>query len=243
MTKHGAPDWYKYRRDSSTFPVDDLAELAARLGSADTFDRRGDVIFMDDFGGGAPGWFRDSGGHNSEVSLSPLYALHGGWSMKLVPGSTLPMSAEISRNFAYPALSKLGFEVTLSMDMLLDDVRIQVYFYTGTYLYRAIIALDHANTRLRYYDVDGNLEILDDDVDPSTLTLQFSTVKFVCDFLTGYYTRLIFNSHHYDMSAYQMRRVPPGTPPRICFEIVSYSQAGKNTHTYVDNVIITQDEP
>lgn len=52
----GMPDWGEYSPQEVVSKLLDNAELAARLGSPVLFDRRGTVIFMDDFNCGVNHW-------------------------------------------------------------------------------------------------------------------------------------------------------------------------------------------
>ena len=65
---HGAPDWFGTTPQGMVHRVADLAELAARLGSPDVFDRRGNVLFMDSFENGQNNW-----SHGALVGVSNYF--------------------------------------------------------------------------------------------------------------------------------------------------------------------------
>jgi len=49
---HGTPDWGVTASKKTIYSLHDMGELAVRLGSIVSFDRRGDVIFSDSFQNG-----------------------------------------------------------------------------------------------------------------------------------------------------------------------------------------------
>jgi len=53
---HGTPDWGVTAGARTVYQMTDLGELAVRLGSIVTHDRRGDVIFLEDFEEGMGRW-------------------------------------------------------------------------------------------------------------------------------------------------------------------------------------------
>ena len=74
------------------------AELAARLGSPDTFDRRGDVLWMDDFESGLK-WRTSLLGTGSLIDLTATMAASGGKCCRLVTGSANNDYAYLLRHF------------------------------------------------------------------------------------------------------------------------------------------------
>ena len=70
-----------------------LAELAARLGSPTTYERRGALIFADIFDSGLSKWNTDTSGAGASVALTALYASVGKYSAMLTAGSTLQKTA------------------------------------------------------------------------------------------------------------------------------------------------------
>jgi len=53
---HGAPDDSNVLKIGEDYRLDDLSELAARLGSIVNYRRTGDVYFMEDFSYGLERW-------------------------------------------------------------------------------------------------------------------------------------------------------------------------------------------
>lgn len=243
QTPHGAPDWYQYRTSSTTFPVDDLAELAVRLKSPVAFDRRGDVIWYDTFDGDSPGWSPLFSGAGSSVALSPDYALYGGYSLKLTTGRDLERNALTRRFLTFPVVSKIGVQWAFTIADRQDYFYFDTYLYDGVTLNYTRIQLDITNTRLRYLDSGNVLRDIATGLRFSTLAGHFNHLKIVSDFVNNTYHRLIFNEVTYDLSSYALYNVLDPTVPHLRAYFILYGIALFNPATYLDHCIVTQDEP
>jgi len=82
---HGAPDWWGTEQTSTVHLVQDVGELAARLGSIVTFDRRGNVIWLTSFEDGLQGTSFGVDHVDSKGTLSTNRALGGAYSIRLDP--------------------------------------------------------------------------------------------------------------------------------------------------------------
>ncbi|GAH57763.1 unnamed protein product, partial [marine sediment metagenome] len=131
MGKHGKPDWGMQVK-STVYTLDELSELAVRLGSEVFFDRRGDVLLIDNFENGRTMSFWEKDGAGSEVVITADHARSGGYSTKLVGGSTDDLYADISYRLTYPVVSKFGFETHFSIPTQFDRIEFTVWYYTGT---------------------------------------------------------------------------------------------------------------
>lgn len=240
---HGAPDWYKYRRDSRTFPIDDLAELAARLWSPHTFDRRGDILWMDDFHHGLGGWQPSVLNSGASVAISPDYFLSGGYSARLTGGSSAAGVAYIFTHLAYPVLSRIGLEVAISCDGNMDELYFHLRLYDGAFYDWAAARVDFTNNRLRRMDDGGGWEDVATGLRLEQDVFHFNFLKLVVDFVHNTYERLIWNNTTYDLRPNPIFTTGSGLGPYLFVEILVDPTTGTNAVAYVDRVIITQDEP
>lgn len=245
---HGAPDWNKYRRESATFPVQDMAELAARLGSPVVFDRRGDVYWFDDFEHGFNRWGHTGSGTDNTQLISPDFPFHGGYSIKLTTGSTPDSEASMYTFLPYTQLGQWGLEVSFNPNFDLLYSRFTLTIYTGTYRHQASVRYDYANTRLEYLDLAGNWQTVPLSLDPDITHPYWSTIKLVADFPNDLWTRILLNDYAYPMLTPAGLPIPLYAPlddpdPALQIEIYAQGPAVGNEYTYIDNVIITRDEP
>jgi hypothetical protein len=112
---HGHPDWGEGAIVSTIYRVMDLGELAVRLGSIDTFDRRGNVIFLENFEAGYLKWATSINGTGSSVSLVAGIARSGEHSCLLVGGPGVGRFADVTRSVAIPVIGKLGGEISFAI--------------------------------------------------------------------------------------------------------------------------------
>lgn len=239
---HTLPDYTTKYRMVTVFGQIDTGELAARLGSIDTFDRRGNVIWMDDFEGSMLHWEGVAAGAGAGVSLSNSHSLYGDQSCKLTTANTSSATALIAQRLGYQTLSKIGFEFGITSSANLQDFIIAVTLTDGTYIMYPQLKYIHDDYKLYYSDHEGNwkeLATTDGVYDSDYL---FNKVKLVCDFKTRYYTRCILNDREYDMSSYMLRKYSNGQLPNMYIRIKITAGADANVTSYVDGVIITQNE-
>ncbi len=231
------------RRRGPIGSVTDLGELAARLGSIVTFDRRGDVYWLDGFEEGIAKWDVDTVGTGAAVGLSGDYARNGKWSCELKAGSDILHFAGISRLFPYPMLSRWGFECHWSFDSDLEAFDIAVAVYDGTNLTSGRLRYDAVNQKLQYLDENGVMQDLATGVGLHDHYNMFNGFKLVVDLEEGEYERAILNEAEYDMEGIALEQSADGHSPVIKLGIRNTGMGGKNGIVYVDDVIVTQNEP
>ncbi|GAI56753.1 unnamed protein product, partial [marine sediment metagenome] len=77
---HGQPDFGMYQIAKTIYRLADMGELAVRLGSIVTHDRRGDVIWMDNFDSGIAKWYQFASDDDGLVEWSAERSRSGGFS-------------------------------------------------------------------------------------------------------------------------------------------------------------------
>lgn len=210
---HGAPDFYGTSPQGLVHRVADLAELAARLGSPVTFDRRGNVLFMDSFDNGGAGWnFIPSGGVAAGYPLAdPVH--FGGLSIGIYTDAVAGAASSWYKFVPLPLISNFGLEIAFGLPFDTRDIKLSFVVWTGAkqYLYDA-----------RWQQPGGNLYVRNSTfawqliATPGPLYTDGTTwyiMKLVANPLTGYYTRLIFNAVSYDISTIAAYSTPDATAP------------------------------
>lgn len=243
MTKHGAPDWAKYRPSSATFPVQDLAELAVRLGSPVAFDRRGDVILLDSFEFGFPGWIATLPTEEASVAITPTTAWHGGYSIKLTTRPVFYSFTQIERFIPYPHISRIGYEYAFSFDEDVNTIWSRIAVYTGTVRHSAAFKYLPQTQELQIYTkaqvwvpVKTNVVL---DADPR----HFHRLKIVIDLTTETWVRLLLDDIYLDLSAHAYYLPDDESNPKAHFAFYLRTNVTEHRSAYLDSVIITQDEP
>lgn len=238
---HGAPDFGMYAPKTTVGSLADMAELAARLDSVVTHDRRGDVIHIDDFEGNEGKWEANGTGVDRALALSAETARSGMCSLKLTTGNLANNYMEAIGYLAYPVFGKIGYEISYTHNGSLKEYLWTFRLYDGTNYYDAIIRYTQATTILEIDD-NGAWRTLQTRSFMSTHYL-FNTLKVVIDYNAKKYVRLITNDKEYDISAFSLSPTGSGVPPHIRVFIRGTTSVNFNHSTYLDDFILTQNEP
>ena len=225
------------------YSVTDLGELAARLGSIVTFDRRGDVVWLDDFESGVGKWLPVTSGVGAGVVVSNSYARNGLYSCELTAGTTMAQVATIQRVLPYPVLSRMGFECSFAFDSNLAEIYLTFDMFDGASQHIAEVRYDYVNKKLQYRDSDNNWQDIATSLDLRQSYYPFWVWKLVVDFANEEYVRLVLNETEHKLDGIAYRKTAAGTIASLRPSITNRGAAAANAVVYVDDVIITQNEP
>ncbi len=240
---HGQPDFGAYAAKKTVGSMADNAELAARLGSIVTFDRRGDVVWLDDFEDNIDKWEVMTLGIGAAVVLSNEAARNGSRSAKLTTGPAIDNYAIIIKHLPYPALSKVGFEISFTIDEDLNHLFHSLMLLDGTNRYIGSIDYRPDVDELYYYDDAGAPQLIASGLNLAASIYHFHTMKLVVDIATMRYVRLILDERTYDLSNYLMQPILDATLPTMWAYFASFTGVAANQSIYVDDAIVTQNEP
>jgi len=240
---HGHPDYGAGAPTTTIYTIQDMAELAARLGSIVTFDRRGNVILLDDFESGIEGWEVDSSPAGYAVSWSPERHRGGGFSLKLVTNDTEDAYAGVYKGYPYPKPSRLGFEVSFIYGEYIKYFEFKNDVRDSTDQYMAYVRFVPDTNRWQYWSLAEAWVNLSPAYDLMQLQRIFHTIKLVVDMTTGKYVHLIVDDHTFDMSGLSMWTASAPGNPVLYTTIHAYTRSNDAAYTYVDDFIATINEP
>lgn len=256
----GAPD---YRKPVYLTDPEDLwgrqqyignAELAARLESADVFDRRGTSFLIDDFDA-APLRWRSSfdttgGGVGHSVTRDTTHPYRGAGCMRIIPPNQPGDYSRAYRIIGGVAQHRLSMEFNIMFEDSLNIIpQIFMVCYTGTRLIQAGIRIQQMGAGgLSYLNNIGANPALaaswttfDD-----TFFLNVDTnypLKFVVDVDNETYLRCIFGGTEIDMTQY----LPFAVNSIFCQMVQPEAWVINNTllnpETYFDDFIFKIQEP
>ncbi len=240
---HGQPDYGMYGIASTIYRLADMGELAARLGSIVSFDRRGDVVWLESFEFGDSAWSYTLAGTNSDAAPSAEYARSGGFALKLVTG-TGANPYVIAQHLNYrPITSKVGVELSFSFKTGFDRFHLTVNDYDGSDATVYSVEIDKDGTNLRIRTGLVTWITLESAFDLYADAGCFHIVKLVIDISTGKYVRLLINDQVWDISDYSGWESGSATLRNLGVVIHAYGDGDTSVDSYVDGVIITQNEP
>lgn len=241
---HGHPDYGPGAAISTVFTTMDLAELAARLGSPVTFDRRGNIIWLDSFEDGLAKWKPAYTGIAGSVELTAVRARSGALSAKITTPADSTSRQRIEHYLPIPILGKLGFEFSFTWDSDIGEIVLYTYLLGPTYRHIAQIRYIGGGYRRWYYynqkkkwqDLSGIFILHSEDY-------LFNTAKLVVDYEKREYVRLIVNDTEFSLKGVPYYTDSLTAARFLRFYIEFRPHTNVAVPTYVDDVILTQNEP
>jgi len=242
----GQRDYGLYAPTEVAASISDMGEVAARLGSIIIYDRRGMVVDYDNFEDPLLKWDRLTGVAGDYVRHDSFNARSGSQSVKLLTIADVDGEAGIEKSFQVLRATRLGFEYSfcsLSSGQYLD---IEIDIYDGVRKHDVGVRIDNAaltpaiwlwddtGAWKRVIEVTWQLE----DVD-----WLFHTLKFVVDFSTDHYIRLMFNRDEYDISTELCQSVLNPGIPLVLARIIMKNKAAAGSEMWLEDFILTQEEP
>ena len=240
---HGQPDFGQYTQKITTYGLSDMGELAARLGSIDTFDRRGDITFLEDFESSLVKWDIIPFGVGAGAHISSEACRFGSLSAKLTTGNVIDDYIQIHHFSPYPVKSAIGAESSFTVNANLARIVLYLRVYDGTNLNESAFRYTPATGVLEYQDFTTGWTQLAAGVVLEALDHYFHLFKLVVDFSTGYYKRLIVNETEYDMSTLKYKIAADAGKPKLAAQFFIATAVNSNQSIYVDDFILTQNEP
>lgn len=224
----------------------DVGELAARLGSPVTFDRSGNVIWYDDFEDNINKWYHAFLGGGGSIILSTDTARNGAKSCKLTTGNLTDNWAFITRFQPYPILSRLGGEISFTVNSDLQRIRFLLTLYNGTQAFYGEVCYVPSTGLLQFRDRNYDWRTFSNNINlyPTVGTVYaFHTMKMVVDYPNLRYTRCIVNNVTYDLSAFPLFVRDTVGSSHMTFSLEIVTNVDANRFIYADDAIITQNEP
>jgi len=228
---------------TSVFGNIDTGELAARLGSIDIYDRRGNAIFIDDFSGGESKWGYAEVGLGARHALTTDTPYLRDTCLLLVAGSDGLMYNSILKYFYFPTKLRMGTEWIYSAEDDPDEVQIEVVVFSGTHRYYFRITADYTNKKFLIYTPVGTIDIPNGDKTFLENRYYYTHIKMVFDGATGKYIRLMYADEVYDISSFSAYSNDYVSEPAILADYTIKSTAGDNSKARLSGFIFTQDEP
>jgi len=237
------PDDYPWLPGSGKSQLGDLGELAARLNSIVTYDRRGSVYWLDDFENGLSPWFVQTSGLDAAVDLVNTPTFRGDFAAKLTTGSSSWYSSGVLKRLAPALLTTYGFEATFSADSEIEYFQISFQKNNGVNKISAKIYINIDDQNLEYYDDAGDHVIIQDVIVEDADKYLFSTAKLVIDLTKDEYVRVQFNQLEIPLTGIPLYTTADATIPRLEVLFKAYGNSGENGIAYLDSVIVTIGDP
>jgi len=238
----GAPDDSNVKVGTDVFRLDDLAELAVRLGSIVTYNRYGSVLMLDGFEEGKNAWNTGSAGVGGEVEITGERAYNGQVCLKMVSGTGADPHSGMNKYLPPITECRIGLQTCFGIDLNVVSVVFMIRYFLPPYRYHFVIRYNHLLGVLEYESADtvwvtfGECGFIYDGSN------NFHNMKMVVDMETRGYVRCSFNNVVYDMSSLVSYTSLSPNGPFLFPEMRVYGDGILSGIAYFDNVIVTYNE-
>lgn len=239
----GQADFGQYAPKSVGAGVSDMGEVAARLGSIVTYDKRGDVVDFDNFEEPVLRWSAETWGVGSVTVLDDTFPKSGSQSVKLSPANLPAAFARISKGVALLGSKKLGLEISFCYLQSNNYLQLTMERQTATTLQTASLKLDVAALTIELIDQTGGWVVLTAIAGLEAEDFLFHTIKLVVDFDNEVYMRVLLDDQEYDASAVRISSVPNIADTVILVQVESDINALTSEDCWIDDFVLTQAEP
>uniref|UniRef100_A0A6M3LHZ6 Uncharacterized protein n=1 Tax=viral metagenome TaxID=1070528 RepID=A0A6M3LHZ6_9ZZZZ len=218
------------------------ADMVGRLGSPVTWDWRGNVLYMHDFSTGYGPTFTTTTGTGGAMAIGPERGGYGGYALKMTAGSDSTRLARVQLPVGVNPSARVGFAARFSIYSNTGYVRLMLERWTGATSPVGYAQIDVANKLLKVLDGDSVWQSLGS-VPVSLSSFCHSWFKLVIDPEGGYYERVLYNDEEYDASAHTLASSVIAAEGIVACSVSNYGREGVNDIIYLDQIIVTVNEP
>ena len=246
MSPHGKPDW-GHLPSTTIFGLDDMGEAVVRLDSPVLWDRRGEVILLDDFEDGLGKCIPNIPATDGAVYRYTGASAHGTICLRVRTGTDPVNTATIAWEIPPPVLSCIGLECSFGFSVLTRYIRWDIEHSTGGTIRQARLRYDHVNQIMECLNPAGGYTPCVSGLTTDATDAPAHILKLVINPTFDYYWRVILDNTEYDLSAYPYRVFSPAVGEEVIFRVYVEGRVVNSTKLngalYLDRVIGTQNEP
>jgi len=237
------PDFGVSGLENTQVTITDMSELAVRLGSINRFDRTGVVIFEEGFQYGIGRWIQNSSAEDNYVVPSANYFSIVPYAALLATTDDLNVYSGIYTRLPIPYTSSMGFEwhVKFYDEAMLFYFWVQLY--TGSVEYRVVFRIDVEDKRIDILAKDEKYHIVYTDELNFGSDSPFHVFKVVVDFVNEIHIRMVIDGVDVDLTDYPIWTDTEDTSPHLYLYFSNNPGPSTINRIYLDNIIITMDEP
>lgn len=239
------PDWGATTGGGPVFLLEDLAELAVRLGSPVSYDRRGDVILYEPFNADPARWLTQSSIEAGDVTLSLATWRSPPFSGLYKTGGVTGAQVGLAVIAPYLILGTFGCEWSFTVPLADGIITTGVAVFDGTNLIEGQVRWNGNTDTVEYLDSAGAPVTVLSGIDLVILGggNLFHTMKLVIDAENRKYVRALLNERILNLSAFDLYVAADSTLPHIRGITLAESTPLPSLTVYGDDIILTQNEP
>jgi len=239
---HGRPDWYNITPMIQVHASEDVNELAARLGSVDVWDRRGNVVFIDDFSHGVLPYDASYSGAGSSIRLEAYYTATGTPSLVLDPGPNEGDYAYVGLRAPTAGSKVIGFEAAINPLTSDASANLRLQQYDGTRHYEYVVRIDKDDGSLSYKSDSGSYVTLSSGAIWPNLVNYFHRLKVVVDLGSHEYVRCLLNDEAHSLVGEGGYDVEATSYSDLRFRCYAGYEQARGGAVVIDYIVVTINE-
>ncbi len=237
---HGAPDDSDVLKQAGMFRIDDMAELAVRLGSPVDYNKYGDVIFWDDFESGLVKPISAATGVGGYVRISGAGAKSKGCSVVMCSGTGADPTVMLGYILHYPLLVSTGLKVSFALGTDVYRCSFGIILEDGTGLTQFELRYEVAGDDLYIISAGGVYQLIDGSLDLYQSPKCHHDLKLIGDYNLSNYVSLFIDHLEYDLTAYPGYSVAGAMQPCLVIQAICEGDGITPAYLYLDNLVVTQ---
>ena len=195
-----SPDYSRELPNSSRFPLKDMGELAVRLGSGMIYDRRGELLFRENWDYGIYGWGQGLAGSGSTILLDAAETLNNPYACKMICGTGLNSATAISRRVSVIDSPRLGIELAVKLPNQFTKLTITATGYIKGKNLSLRMYLVPNGTTVDVFSDSGLTELITNLQYPQSYLFNFVNLKVVDDCENNKHVRAIIAGNEIDLT-------------------------------------------
>jgi len=239
----GLPDDSNIVKQGWIFNLDDMAELVARLDGVQGIDRLGNVCYLKTFESGLSGLYFWGDAPGCIWRPSGDYAKSVGVSAYLATRAVATSAVSWARGQSFPNTLSFGEEFSFSIFGAVRYVYVFLDVYTVPRWYQFWLRYEHTTGNVNYAAPAGAWPLL---VTIPILAGGFNiwhNLKLVVDLSNNQYSRALIDGVVYPMTGAIPESAGGAISPFIAPGGMVYTATNAVAELYLDNFILTQNEP
>lgn len=240
---HGAPDDSNVVAIGPQYRVDDMAELAVRLGAISSIDRWGRVAYRDSFEHGMGDWQGYLNTDTLKTTLSVERPRSGGYCLDLWWDGTENTGHSVHILLDYPLAGKVGVEAYFHPYMSSGKYTVYARFYSGGTLYHAAVRWNRLTEQVEVRNESGSyVNVLSVDYTWG-FWRTWRSLKIVVDLATAKYVRGFWGSLALDVAGIGIQTSGSYMEPYSYILLSGEGVAGYPGQLKIDDFLMTVYEP
>lgn len=239
---HGLPDDADVVVSAPVIALQDMGELAVRVGSPVIYDRFGNVVMMEDWSCGEGRWYHLANTAYNYVYLSSSHFRSAGVSALIVSGVGGEDHMDLIHRGPPLVPGKVGMSFLFHWNNNVADLRWQLQVERDNVETLFSVRVNRETEAIEYLDVNGNFVELEPSVGIGYTYGLFRFGKLVVDTEAMAYIRFSLDDVAYSLAVAGWITGTPLGVNRVDAWVEMHQKSGVTAHIYVDNIILTQNE-